>query len=72
MPPLPRLATLRGLKLVRVGAGFKPVATLATYFKKVIKIEVREVLFWVARAATPAIAPMGSGAPSQNQRVIKA
>ena len=52
LPPLPRLATPRGLVLVRVGAGFKPFATLATYFEKVIKIEVRESFwFWVAGVA---------------------
>ena len=53
LPPLPRLATPRGLVLVRVGAGFKPFATLATYFEKVIKIEVRESFwFWVAGVAS--------------------
>ena len=53
LPLLPRLATPRGLVLVRVGAGFKPFATLATYFEKVIKIEVRESFwFWVAGVAS--------------------
>jgi hypothetical protein len=37
-----------------------PVATLATYFEKVIETEVREVLFWVAKVAAPAIPRMGS------------
>lgn len=55
VPPLPRLAIHPGLALVNAGEGFKPVATNATLFKKVIETEVREVfLFWVALVASVA------------------
>ncbi len=39
LPLMPRLATYPGLVRVSAGAGFKPVATLATSFKKVKEIE---------------------------------
>ncbi len=39
LPPLPRLATTGGLRLLRGGAGFEPVATLATSFKKIVEIK---------------------------------
>jgi hypothetical protein len=37
LPPLPRLATPRGFDLLRVGVGLQPVATIATYLKKLSK-----------------------------------
>ena len=39
LPPLPRLATTGGLRLLRGGAGFESVATLATSFKKIVEIK---------------------------------
>ena len=39
LPPLPRLATTGSLRLVRGGASFEPVATLATFFKKIVEIK---------------------------------
>lgn len=37
LPPLPRLATPRDFDLLSVGASLQPVATIATYFKKLSK-----------------------------------
>jgi hypothetical protein len=37
LPPLPRLATPRGFDLLSVGPDLQPVATIATYFKKLSK-----------------------------------
>ena len=37
LPPLPRLATPRGFDLLRGGVGLQPVATIATYLKKLSK-----------------------------------
>ena len=42
LPPLPRLATPRGFDLLSVGAGLQPVATIATYFKKLSKKDLKE------------------------------
>jgi len=39
LPHLPRLTTTGGLILVRVGAIFEHVATLATSFKKIVEIK---------------------------------
>jgi hypothetical protein len=42
LPPLPRLATPRDFDLLSVGAGLQPVATIATYFEKLSKKDLRE------------------------------
>ena len=42
LPPLPRVATPGGLDLLSVGAGLQPVATIATYFKKLSKRRPQE------------------------------
>ena len=49
LPPLPRLATTGGLRLVRGGASFEPVATLATSFKKIVEIKEYGESFSVLR-----------------------
>ena len=64
VPPWPRLATPGGCSLLSVGAGLQPFATIATYFKKLMKtIKGRKVFqFWVAMVASLALPRMGTSA----------